>query len=570
MSDPMIRAEHLLAHALIVPDVPESLDDIQEKMEDIGLEAKTRHVRDAAFWGLPVGTPLGANQKPVGKNGVSKRNIASPKGGGRPKGNKPQPVDGAQKDSVRKAQSKRRAPFKKPTVEVTPTTPTDVPKKKEPSSLDLDAHILAGHGRENGRGTKDDPIDVKGDLEKAVKLLEEGKHIRLNSNKEVGTLLHRLKEIVDEAKASGDTSKTYDLCKVAVPGTNLFCVESKGVLREKMPQFKNTKIRPGSDADKKRKHDPSWRDKKGNPEEVSVEDEFVQSLIDKGIELSDPTDVPASKLKASQDEVNGGKVVGMAQAMREGKIPEAPIFITRDGYIVDGHHRWAAKVAVDLDDGVRGDVTMPVRVIDMDIMAALEYANDFTEKMGLLPADVKEGIKALLMGIEVKDMDTDDDCGCNKKKRTLWDVFLDGNTKGDILDLAEKVLDTATIVSEVDEFKGLEDTFYIENKVRHVRDPEYWGLPYGTVLTPGMKPKPKSGSKKPRSTAKPPAKKPTRSHAKLRDEVLLERLAKAKEAYQNRKGSYEDYESLLKEASSRTSLEEDLAYDAYDDTYKRY
>lgn len=473
MSDPMIRAEHLLAHALIVSDVPESLDDIQEKMEDIGLEAKTRHVRDAAFWGLPVGTPLGANQKPVGKNGVSKRNIASPKGGGRPKGNKPQPVDGAQKDSVRKAQSKRRAPFKKPTVEVTPTTPTDVPKKKEPSSLDLDAHILAGHGRENGRGTKDDPIDVKGDLEKAVKLLEEGKHIRLNSNKEVGTLLHRLKEIVDEAKASGDTSKTYDLCKVAVPGTNLFCVESKGVLREKMPQFKNTKIRPGSDADKKRKHDPSWRDKKGNPEEVSVEDEFVQSLIDKGIELSDPTDVPASKLKASQDEVNGGKVVGMAQAMREGKIPEAPIFITRDGYIVDGHHRWAAKVAVDLDDGVRGDVTMPVRVIDMDIMAALEYANDFTEKMGLLPADVKEGIKALLMGIEVKDMNTDDDCGCNKKKRTLWDVFLDGNTKGDILDLAEKVLDTATIVSEVDEFKGLEDTFYIENKVRHVRDPEY-------------------------------------------------------------------------------------------------
>lgn len=128
----------------------------------------------------------------------------------------------------------------------------------------------------------------------------------------------------------------------------------------------------------------------------------------------------------------------------------------------------------------------------------------------------------------------------------------------------------SSIVSEVDEFKGLEDTFYIENKVRHVRDPEYWGLPYGTVLTPGMKPKPKSGSKKPRSTAKPPAKKPTRSNVKLRDEVLLERLAKAKEAYQNRKGSYEDYESLLKEANSRTSLEEDLAYDAYDDTYKRY
>lgn len=33
-------------------------------------------------------------------------------------------------------------------------------------------------------------------------------------------------------------------------------------------------------------------------------------------------------------------------------------------------------------------------------------------------------------------------------------------------------------------------TYYldIENKVRRVRDPEYWGVPYGTPITPGMKP----------------------------------------------------------------------------------
>lgn len=33
----------------------------------------------------------------------------------------------------------------------------------------------------------------------------------------------------------------------------------------------------------------------------------------------------------------------------------------------------------------------------------------------------------------------------------------------------------------------------IEGKVRHVRDPDFWGKPYGTPITPGMKPTGKPG-----------------------------------------------------------------------------
>ena len=60
--------------------------------------------------------------------------------------------------------------------------------------------------------------------------------------------------------------------------------------------------------------------------------------------------------------------------MRAGKIKEAPIFVTKDGYILDGHHRWAAKVAIDLDDGTLGDVEMPVDMIDIEIGEAIDLA----------------------------------------------------------------------------------------------------------------------------------------------------------------------------------------------------
>ena len=84
-------------------------------------------------------------------------------------------------------------------------------------------------------------------------------------------------------------------------------------------------------------------------------------------------------------QLDGPKVAGMSGAMREGKIPDAPIFVTKDGYILDGHHRWAAKVAMDLDDGKTGDINMPVDVIDIEIGEAIDLANAFTKKMGIVP-----------------------------------------------------------------------------------------------------------------------------------------------------------------------------------------
>lgn len=245
-----------------------------------------------------------------------------------------------------------------------------------------------------GKGTLDDPINVGGNAQLAAKHLAEGKHIRMNKVHDVGTLLDELNKIVAEAKEKGDDAPNYDLCKVSVPKTNLFCAESKGIPRAKMPQL-GGKPRDGSRADALPRND------KG---EVNIEEHFRKELRARGIDI-EPKKVKASFLKASQEELDGPKVAGMSRAMEQGKVPDAPIFVTRDGYIIDGHHRWASKVAIDAKDGSLGDIEMPVEMLDMEIGEALDFANQFALDFGIMPKGLgaaAEGVKALraLFGVD--------------------------------------------------------------------------------------------------------------------------------------------------------------------------
>ena len=97
-----------------------------------------------------------------------------------------------------------------------------------------------------GTGTKEDPI-VTSDAAEAAKALSEDKFVQLNQPDEVATLLDELAANVAEAKKLGEDAPSYNLCNVSVPGTNLFCVESKGIPRIKMPQLGGTPL-PGSPA----------------------------------------------------------------------------------------------------------------------------------------------------------------------------------------------------------------------------------------------------------------------------------------------------------------------------------
>lgn len=240
-------------------------------------------------------------------------------------------------------------------------------------------------GVSSGSGTKDDPYIVS-DVDKAAELLGEGKHIQMAQPDEVATLLDKLKEIVDDARSKGETAPNYDLCKVSVPKTNLFCVESKHIPRNHMPQLSGVPT-PGSEADKlprvMKKDKVTGEMVQSN--EVDLSQQFVDFLASRNISVTDEKKM-ASHLRASQNQLEGGKVAGMANALQAGKLPPGAIFVTRDGYIVDGHHRWAANVGVQYKTGQ--DMEMDVRTIDADILQVLAIADNFSDSLGIPKASV--------------------------------------------------------------------------------------------------------------------------------------------------------------------------------------
>lgn len=224
---------------------------------------------------------------------------------------------------------------------------------------------------------------VTDDHEEAIRALSEGKNVELSSVEKVFTLIERLHKFAKTAKERGEKAPNLDLCKVSVPGTNLFCGGSLGIERAKMPQLKGKAVE-GSEADGMEK------DKNG---EVNVGPEFVRRLAEQGIGTKD-MDIPASRLRASQSELVGANVAWMMTDGRDvvgiGKSdPDAAIFVSRDGYVIDGHHRWAASVGLDSSDGDLGDIPISVKVIDMNISEVLRAATEFADAIGIQPKAAK-------------------------------------------------------------------------------------------------------------------------------------------------------------------------------------
>ena len=225
---------------------------------------------------------------------------------------------------------------------------------------------------------KSNPIKTS-DVNEALKLLSEGKQVELESVEQVSTLVKRLNQIVKDAEKKGDKAPSYDLCKVSVANTNIFCAEHKDIPRLKMPQLKGETVKGSKAAGMK-------KDKKG---EVDVAKQFIQKMKDDGVKVTTET-VKANTLRASQSELVGSKVAGMVASARAGKFdPEAgTIYVSKDGYIIDGHHRWAATIGLDAGSGSLGDRTINVVRINKPILEVLKEANDFTREIGIKP---KEG-----------------------------------------------------------------------------------------------------------------------------------------------------------------------------------
>lgn len=191
--------------------------------------------------------------------------------------------------------------------------------------------------------------------------------------------MDELAKLVDAA-ATKEEKDSIDACVVTIPGTSLFCGDDLDIPRVEMPQFKG-KARPGSDADKLPKN-------KDN--EVDGEAFFQKFLKDSNIKVNSGEDgkgveVPPDRMKATQRDMQASKILGMMKGLEED--PEnpnltAPIMVSSDGYILDGHHRWAAMVAYNAKNPDK-PIPLKATIIDKPIKELVPIANKFADGMGI-------------------------------------------------------------------------------------------------------------------------------------------------------------------------------------------
>jgi hypothetical protein len=222
-----------------------------------------------------------------------------------------------------------------------------------------------------------EPNDVTKEMPKADSAAFSGQSdidkLTKQERKEISMKIDELNKMTQDAIEKGEKAPNYNLCQVTVPGTNLYCDNNLGIPREDMPQFKG-KPQPGTPAA------DMPVDKNG---EVDTEPMFKKMLADRNIKVLD-TEIPSDSLKATQSELVGSKVAGMTKALeKDPNHPSitAPIYVSRDGYVVDGHHRWAAVTSAAIKAGKPAD--MKVRVIDMDAKDIIPMANKFAEEQGV-------------------------------------------------------------------------------------------------------------------------------------------------------------------------------------------
>jgi hypothetical protein len=195
----------------------------------------------------------------------------------------------------------------------------------------------------------------------------------------------------DEVKKNQEP--TFNLCSISIPGTNLFCDGNKGITRDKMPQFKG-KPEEGSQAWNELEAGKKSGKYKETDTEVEGEPFFRQLLADKDIKVTDAT-IASDSLKATQSELVGDKVMGMKSVLDKGpdhpafKKITAPIFVSKDGYVVDGHHRWAAITAYNIDNP-DNPLPMNVMIIDKDIDEAIDISNEFANNFGVAAKSGKQ------------------------------------------------------------------------------------------------------------------------------------------------------------------------------------
>ncbi|NBQ99655.1 MAG: hypothetical protein EBT79_02420 [Actinobacteria bacterium] len=180
---------------------------------------------------------------------------------------------------------------------------------------------------------------------------------------------HDAAQAVDIARKIKDgIDKSADICKM----NPSVCEGNKGLTRDKMPQIEGEKTvkqmlnavkKDGSPDDEARAKGKAMVQAGADPDsDKTIMQQMIDHFKDNGVRTKN-TKIPVGMLKATQSEIKAQKTYGMADSYLKGKFNNIgdSVVVSRDGHILDGHHRWAALLTVDPSR------EMNVQVIDMDM-----------------------------------------------------------------------------------------------------------------------------------------------------------------------------------------------------------
>jgi predicted ABC-type ATPase len=170
-----------------------------------------------------------------------------------------------------------------------------------------------------------------------------------------------------------DRTDHPDITEIKVEGTLLFGDEGMGIARKDMPQI-DKDLRP----------------------------QFLEDLEKDGI-TSEKEKVDPKTLKPVQKEVSGSRAGAIYNKYREeGKIPKQDrILISKDGFVIDGHHTWAASVAFSFDNP---SAKIPVYRLSVNAQEALDASLAWTESKGIEGQSIDAAKKSLFFEFEPGEM----------------------------------------------------------------------------------------------------------------------------------------------------------------------
>ena len=212
------------------------------------------------------------------------------------------------------------------------------------------------------------------------------------------------------AAMRGEKAYDFELCAQAFADVG-FCYDpktksgvSKGIPRDRMPQFSSQvdPSRTDSEAFKalmaaKGYTSPDQVTPEDLKSEINMEKQFRAALEDAGYTIEEQ-EVPVTSLKPIQGQLKGEKIAGMYGTLIAAQKDETyakaaarllePIYVS-DGYVIDGHHRWAAQCSVDIANGGGANTTMKTRTITKDgkpvpVEDIIVFSNKFQKDIGLL------------------------------------------------------------------------------------------------------------------------------------------------------------------------------------------